>query len=98
VLRCMKATAAYIDDLEKHSRLGLEAEGLRQTIARWLNINDRDESGAELLAVNNCMNEVCHGFRMAPLEWSNGFDTPMTEIESTYQKWLALKGTSGGIR
>jgi hypothetical protein len=93
----MKATAEYIDDSEKHSRLGLEAEDLQLLISRWPNIDDRDESGAEFLAVNNCMNEVCHGFRIPLSEWGNWFDTPMSEIESTYRKWLALKGISGGI-
>jgi hypothetical protein len=93
VLRCMKATAEYIDDSEKHSRLGLEAEILQQIIARWPNIDDRDEGVAEFLAMN-CMNEVCRGLRIPISEWSNRFDTPMSEIESTHRKWLALKGIS----
>ena len=98
VLRCMKATSAHLDDWEKHSRLGLEADDLQQVIARWPNIDDRDENGNDFLAINNCMNEVCNGFQIASVEWSSWFDTPMSEIESTYRKWLLLKGTSGGIR
>lgn len=35
VLQCMKATAAHVDDWEKHSRLGIEADDLQQVIARW---------------------------------------------------------------
>ena len=61
----MKATAAHTNDAEKHSRLGLQADGLRQVIARWPNINDHDEGGNDFLAINNCTNEVCCGF----LEW-----------------------------
>jgi hypothetical protein len=98
VLRCMKATASYLDDWEKHPRLGLEADDLLQEIARWPNIDDRDKSGNGFLAINNSMNEVCNGFRIPPEEWTSWFDTPISEIESTYQRWLALKGTSGGIR
>ena len=98
VLRCMKATASYLDDWEKHSRLGLEADDLQQEIVRWPYVDDRDESGNGFLAINNSMNEVCHGFRIPPEEWACWFDTPMSEIELTYRKWLALKGTSGGLR
>ena len=98
VFRCMTATAAHIDDWEKHSRLGLEAQDLQQEIIRWPNIDDGDHYGNGFLAINNCMNEVCHGFRIAPDQWSHWFDTPMSEIESTYRKWLSLKGIRGGIR
>jgi hypothetical protein len=72
VLRCMKATAAHLDDWEKRSSLGVEADDLQQEIVRWPNIDDSDESGNGFLAINNCMNEVCHGFRMAPAEWGIG--------------------------
>jgi hypothetical protein len=44
VLQCMKATAAHVDDWEKHSRLGIEADDLQQVIARWPSIDDRDEA------------------------------------------------------
>ena len=98
VLQCMKATAAYIDDWEKHSRLGLGSDDLQRLIAQWPSIDDRDESGSGFLAINNCLNEVCHGFRIPPAEWSSWFDTTIYEIESIYRKWLALKKTYGGIR
>lgn len=84
VLRCMKATSAYIDDSEKHSRLGVDAEELQLVIAQWPDIDDGDESGTGFLAINNCMNEVCHGFRIEPSKWGLWFDTPMSEIESAY--------------
>jgi len=35
VLQCMKAAAAHVDDWEKHTRLGLEANDLQIEIARW---------------------------------------------------------------
>jgi hypothetical protein len=98
VLRCMRATAAYVDDWEKHPRLGLEADDLQEVIARWPNIDDRDEGGNDFLAMNNCMNEVCHGFPIESAEWSNWFNTPMSDVQSTYRKWLASKGASGGVR
>ncbi len=98
VLRCMKATAAYVADSEKHARIGLESGELQRVIAQWPNIDDADENGSGFAAINGCLNEVCHGFRIAPDEWSSWFDAPKADVKATYQKWLSLKGISGGIR
>ena len=98
VLRCLRATAAYIEDWEKHSRLGIGASDLQQVIAQWPNIDDRDGSSTGFLAINNSMNEVCHGFEIGQSEWGIWFDMPMSDVESAYQRWLRLTGTAGGIR
>ena len=98
VLRCMKATAAYLDDWEKHLRLGLEASELDQEIERWPDIDNSQVDSNGFLALNNCMNEVCYGFRISPEDWGRWFDTPISEVESTYRNWLELTGTRGGIR
>lgn len=98
VLRCMKAVAVHIADCEKHARLGLEAEALQREIARWPNIDDREDSGNGFLAINNSLNEICHGLRLAPEEWNRWFNTPMSQIESTYAKWLKMREALGGIR
>jgi len=57
-----------------------------------------DHTRNGFLAINNCLNEVCHGFRLTPEEWNRWFDAPISEIEATYRKWLTLKRTHGGIR
>jgi hypothetical protein len=98
VLQCMKATAAHVADSEKHSRLGLETDELQGVIAKWPQIDDSAENSNGFLAINNCLNEVCHGFRIAPDDWKNWFDSPESEIKIIYQKWLRLRGLSGGIR
>ena len=98
VLLCMKATAAYVDDWEKHTRLGLEPEELQRVIIEWPNIDDADENGNGFLAINNCLNEVCHGFPVALDHWNEWFDAPKPEVEPVYQKWLSLRRTLGGVR
>src|ERR1017187_3510729 len=95
VLRCMKATAAHVGDSEKYSRLGLEPDELKIIIEHWPKIDDADQNGNGFLAINNCLNEVCHGFRVAPDEWDDWFNTPKADIKSTYQTWLSLRGLSG---
>jgi hypothetical protein len=98
VLRCLKATAAHVDDSEKHSRLGLEPDELKRIITAWPHIDDASEDGSGFLAINNSLNEVCHGFRIDPEQWNNWFETPKQEIAALYRKWLRIRGVSGGIR
>lgn len=93
------SATAHVEDWEKHSRLGLAPDELKVIIDQWPTIDDADESGNGFFAVNNCLNEVCHGFRIEPSEWSNWFDTSEADIKSTYKTWLSLRGlSSGGIR
>jgi hypothetical protein len=98
VLRCMKATVAHIEDWEKHSRLGLKPEELNRIISEWPDIEDADENGIGFLAINNCMNEVCHGFRIAEQDWHTRFETPEVRVKEVYLKWLGLRNVPGGIR
>jgi hypothetical protein len=98
VLRCLKATTGYIDDCEKHSRLGLEPDELQGVIERWPHIDDSTDGSNGFLAINNCLNEVCHGFRIHPDDWNNWFDVTESEIKVVYEKWLRLRGLRGGIR
>jgi diaminopimelate decarboxylase len=95
VLRCMKATNAFIDDWEKHTRLGLSPEELQRVIQHWPQIDDSEETG--LLAVNNCLNEVCHGFHIDSNEWPRWFDCTREQVDDVYQRWLSLKRMSGGL-
>jgi hypothetical protein len=98
VLRCLKSVDYFIDDDEKHSRLGLDSDELHDVIACWPNIDDRDTCGNGFLAINNAMNEVCHGIRIESNDWSKWFDTPMVDVQETHRKWCEEKGISGGIR
>jgi hypothetical protein len=98
VLACLKAAAAYLDDSEKHTRLGIEPSALKRIIERWPAVDDRDHNGDDFLAINNSQNEVCHGFRIDPDDWNTWFEIPMEDVEAIYRKWLALHETEGGIR
>jgi len=76
-------------------RLGLSPEQLQAVIAAWPDADDSTQTG--LLVINNCLNEVSHGFRIAPKDWPKWFDVPLSEVQKTYEAWLALKGIRGGI-
>lgn len=91
VLRCLRATAAYVEDWEKPARLGLEPEDLQALIAAWPNVDESTQAG--LLGISNCLNEVANGFRIAPGDWAKWFNVPLSEVRKTYGVWVVLKGT-----
>jgi hypothetical protein len=95
IFQCLKATAAYIEDWEKHARLGLYPEELDAVIATWPHADESTRT--YILAINNCLNEVAHGFRIAPEDWPKWFDVPPDQIEKTYEAWLALHNIDRGI-
>jgi hypothetical protein len=101
VLQCMKAIAdgPEIEDWEFQTRLGIVRPSLRRIISLWPAIDDSSDNSDEFLAINNCLNEVCHGLKLPDTEWRKWFAQPKDEIIKTYNKWLRLRGCSpGGIR
>jgi hypothetical protein len=101
VLQCMQAISdgPHIDDSEFHTRLGIDRPTLKRIILKWPNIDDCEDSSDEFLAINNCLNEVCHGLRISATEWPKWFEQSVEEIRRTYKKWWNLRGaSSGGVR
>jgi hypothetical protein len=84
---------------ELHSRLGIEPEELEMVVATYPNVDDSDDNSNAALAINNCLNEVCHGLRLSDREWSQWCTVNKSEVEEVYQKWSILRGWSHpGIR
>ena len=100
VLQCVRAIADgdAITEAEFQTRLGITREILRGIISRWPKIDDRRSDSDEFLAVNNCLNEVCHGIRLTPEEWALRFTESRDTVLQTYRNWLRLSGSRGGIR
>jgi hypothetical protein len=101
VLQCMQAIAdgPAIEDWEFHTRLGINRSTLRRIISAWPAIDDGSDSSEEFLAINNCLNEICHGIKIEDTEWQTWFTQPQDEIIKTYRKWLKVReSSSGGIR
>jgi hypothetical protein len=101
VLQCLRAIAEseLIDDWEMQTRLGVTRKTLREVISSWPNIDDTAVDSAESLAINNCMNEICHGVRVPPDEWKQWFTVTKAQILNAYRKWARHRGyRSTGIR
>jgi hypothetical protein len=101
VLQCMRAVAdgPEIEDWEFHTRFGLDRTNLRRIISLWPDIDDSSENSDGFLAINNCLNEVCHGICISAADWPKWFTRPRDEVNQTYDKWLNLgKLPAGGLR
>ena len=84
---------------EFQTRLGIELEELEQIAAAYPNVDDLDDDSHAALAINNCLNEVCHGIRFSDQDWSQWFGVGRSEVQDVYRKWAVLRGwSSTGIR
>jgi len=100
VHQCLTAilNGRFIEDWEFSTRLGLDRDALRRILGSWPQLDDTAE-GPVRLAINNCMNEVCHGVNISPAEWDTWFTVPYEDVKVTYFKWAKLVGySSSGIR
>jgi len=88
VRQCMNAVlnSPYVGNFEFQTRLGVDRQALQKIIKTWPNLDDSDESSDAYLAINNCFNEVCHGIKIPPDDWSLWFNSPMGEIKAAYIK------------
>ena len=84
----------WIEDWEFQTRLGIDRDALRELLAAWPLLDDTTESSPARLAINNCMNEVCHGVPIAVEEWPRRFKVWRDEVGATYRKWAKLAGYS----
>ena len=100
VLQCLNVTlnVNFFGD-EFHTRLGIEPEDLAQVISAYPDIDDSDDNSNETLAINNCLNEICHGIRFTERGWRKLFTVSKSEVDEVYRKWAILRGwSSSGIR
>lgn len=82
-----------------HTRLGIEPEELEQIVTAYPDVDDSDDNSNAAIAINNCLNEVCHGISFSNREWSQWFIVSKPQIVEVYRKWAVLRGWSyTGIR
>jgi hypothetical protein len=77
----------WIDDSEFATRLGFERELLKEILRGWPLFDD-SANGLVSLAINNCMNEVCHGINISGRDWNVWFTQSKEEVKATFSKWL----------
>jgi len=93
IFQCLKyilESDALDDDF--HPRTGLDRWELADTVSRWPELEDDNCEHADYLAVNNCLNEICHALHFSDTEWHKWFTVPHNAIRETFQHWLRTVG------
>jgi hypothetical protein len=89
----------FIEDFEFGARLGVEREQIAQLLTAWPEIDDGGDDSDACLALNNCMNEICHGVPIAPREWARWFTVSAPEVRDAYRRWAQSRGWNAtGVR
>src|SRR5215469_2926764 len=82
----------HIEGPDYSTRLGISEEELREVIAAWPNLDDADLHSITSVAINNCLNEVCHGLDIPEVQWRQWFTDYREAVRAVYAKWLRLSG------
>jgi hypothetical protein len=101
VWECMTAIfhGSFIGDFEFDARLAIDRPTFQAIMEDYPNLDDTDDDGPVAIAINNSINEICHGVRIGESEWKNWFGFSRDELNDVYRKWAHLRGwNSGGIR
>jgi hypothetical protein len=100
VLDCMTAILKSGElEFEFQTRLGIDEEELKKVIAKFPDIDDSIEDSNETLAINNCLNEICHGIKFTKDKWEKYFYYDIDKIREVYKKWAKLRGwTRTGVK
>lgn len=84
---------------EFHPRMGISEKSLERVIAKFPDIDDTGNESDATLAINNSLNEICHGLAFTDEEWQKWFTVEKKDIVKTYKKWRRLRGwETGGIK
>ena len=97
--RCL----AYVADAralrhEFETRLGVTRAEAAEVLARWPAVDDREDDGPACVAINNALNEVANGLRLAPEDWRR-LGTERAAVRAVLTRYATLRGwPSTGIR
>jgi len=101
IRQCLRAIqeGPFIEDWEFHTRLGMHRKELEELLSRWPNIDDSRDDSIEVLAINNCFNEICHGVGISDVEWKAWMTVSRSEVRQAYKDWAKARGwKSTGIK
>jgi hypothetical protein len=85
-------TGSFIEDFEFRTRMGIDRATLGAILQRWPEVDDSHDDSDVTLAINNALNEVCHGVEIADSEWARWFKVSRQEVERIYEAWARSRG------
>lgn len=84
-------------DGEFNTRMGASEAEVRQLLAQWPDVDDVADDSTAVIAINNALNEVCHGVDVR--EWDRWFIASRAETKAAYVRWARGRGwNTTGVR
>lgn len=82
---------------EFDARMGVTEAEARQVLDEWPDVDDVADDSIAVLAINNAMNEVCHGVDVS--DWDRWFAASPGDVKAAYVRWARGRGWSTtGVR
>jgi hypothetical protein len=75
---------------EFETRMGVTPHEVQSILDRWPEVEDTADGSPAVIAINNALNEVCHGVSVR--DWSRWFAMPREDVEATYAAWARGRG------
>ena len=99
VLACVNTIldSSLIEDWEFQTRLGFNQGEVRLLLTSSPLIAD-EVSGDTEVALNNCLNEICHGVSTDDATLEKRFGLSRTQVKQVYNKWLTRNTRDGDLR
>lgn len=91
VRRAMLATFDYFT-FDFGTRMGIEADEMRQLVERWPNVDDTNDSSAACLGINNALNDLLNGQGISEQEAREKIGVSRDEMRHVYKKWARARG------
>lgn len=75
---------------EFDTRMGVSEAQARQILEQWPDVDDVADESTAVLAINNAINEVCHGVRVR--DWDRWFSASPADVRAAYVRWAQGRG------
>ena len=75
---------------EFETRMGVTEAEVRSILDTWPEVDDVAESSRAVIAINNALNEVCHGVSVR--DWERWFVVPRETVKAAYVAWARGRG------
>ncbi|MFN3651841.1 MAG: hypothetical protein ACK47B_19890 [Armatimonadota bacterium] len=86
------ARGPELEEWEFHTRMGIYRPELEDALSRWPELSDADRDSPDFLAVNNSLNEVCHGLPISDEQWREWFTVEPEIVAGAYRRWALSVG------
>jgi hypothetical protein len=98
VHQCLVALrrGGFLDEAAIATRIGVPVPAFDDLLARWPEVDGRDDASPACVAITNALTEVCHGVHIPEEDWPTWFTGSRGGVRDAYERWMRTRGWAGG--